>query len=74
MKLLLYFMEAVMKTLHLICNAHLDPVWQWELEESAAAAVLTFRAAADFCEEFDSFVFNHNEVIYINVLRSTSTS
>jgi len=52
-----------MKKLHLISNAHLDPVWQWEWEEGAAAAVSTFRAAADFCEEFEGYVFNHNEVI-----------
>lgn len=52
-----------MKCIHLICNAHLDPYWQWEWEEGAAAAISTFRAAADFCEEFDGFVFNHNEVI-----------
>ncbi len=53
----------ILKKLHLISNAHLDPVWQWEWEEGAAAAVSTFRAAADFCEEFDGYVFNHNEVI-----------
>lgn len=52
-----------MKKVHLICNAHLDPVWLWELEEGAAEALSTFRVAADFCEEFDGFVFNHNEVI-----------
>jgi len=46
---------------HLICNAHLDPVWQWEWEEGVAAAVSTFRTAADLCEEFDEFIFNHNE-------------
>lgn len=50
-------------SVHLISNAHLDPVWQWEWEEGAAAALSTFRAAADFCEEFDGYVFNHNEVI-----------
>ncbi len=49
--------------IHLICNAHLDPVWQWEWEEGAAAAVSTFRAAADFCEETEDFIFCHNEVI-----------
>ena len=49
--------------LHLICNAHLDPVWLWEWEEGAAAAISTFRTAADLCEQFDAFVFNHNEVI-----------
>ncbi|OBZ07978.1 alpha-mannosidase [Bacillus sp. FJAT-27264] len=52
-----------MKKLHLLSNAHLDPVWQWEWEEGAAAAVSTFRAAAEFCEEFDGYIFNHNEVI-----------
>lgn len=52
-----------MKTLYLLSNAHLDPVWQWEWEEGAAAAVSTFRAAAGFCEEYDGYIFNHNEVI-----------
>lgn len=52
-----------MKEIHLICNAHIDPVWQWEWEEGAASAVSTFRAAADFCEEFDNFVFCHNEAL-----------
>ncbi len=52
-----------MSQIHLICNAHIDPVWQWEWEEGAAAAVSTFRAAADFCEEFDDFVFCHNEAL-----------
>ncbi|WP_217596776.1 alpha-mannosidase [Cohnella sp. GbtcB17] len=52
-----------MKKLHLISNAHLDPVWQWEWEEGAAAAVSTFRAAASFCREYDGYVFNHNEAL-----------
>lgn len=52
-----------MKRIHLLCNAHLDPMWQWEWEEGAAAAVSTFRCAAEFCEEFDTFVFNHNEAL-----------
>ena len=50
-----------MKKIHLICNAHLDPVWLWRWQEGAAAAISTFRCAADFCDEFDGFVFNHNE-------------
>lgn len=52
-----------MKTIHLICNAHIDPVWMWEWEEGAAEALSTFRIAADFCEQYDGFVFNHNEMI-----------
>lgn len=51
------------RTIHLVCNAHLDPVWLWEWEEGAAAAISTFRTAADLCEKFDGFIFNHNEVI-----------
>lgn len=52
-----------MKRLHLICNAHIDPAWQWEWEEGAAETLSTFRIAADFCEEYDRFVFCHNEAI-----------
>ena len=52
-----------MKNIHLICNSHLDPVWLWEWEEGAAEAISTFRTAADFCKQYDGFVFNHNEVI-----------
>jgi len=52
-----------MKKLFMVCEAHIDPVWQWEWEEGVGAVLSTFRAAADFCEEYDSFVFNHNEVI-----------
>lgn len=49
--------------IHLVCNAHLDPVWLWEWEEGAAEAMSTFRTAADLCEEFGGFIFNHNEVV-----------
>ena len=49
-------------SVHLICNAHIDPVWLWEWEEGAAAAISTFRTAAELAEESDTFIFNHNEV------------
>ncbi len=49
--------------LHLICNAHLDPVWQWRWEEGAAEAVNTFGIAARLLREFPEFLFNHNESI-----------
>ncbi|MCC7205535.1 MAG: hypothetical protein IT441_10680 [Phycisphaeraceae bacterium] len=50
-------------TIHLVCNAHLDPVWLWEWQEGAAEAISTFRTAADLCEEFPGFIFNHNEAV-----------
>ncbi len=51
------------KKIYLVCNAHLDPVWQWEWEEGAAETLSTFRIAADFCEEYDGFIFCHNEAL-----------
>ena len=52
-----------MKKIHLLCNAHLDPVWLWGRDEGIAEAISTFRVAAKFCEEYDGFVFNHNESV-----------
>lgn len=57
------------KTIHLICNAHLDPVWLWQWPEGAAEAISTFRTAAELCEENDTFIFNHNEVILYDWIR-----
>jgi len=56
-------MEPNHSRLHLLCNAHIDPVWLWEWSEGAAEALSTFRSAADLCEEYDDFIFNHNEVL-----------
>lgn len=52
-----------MEKLHLLCNAHLDPAWLWRWNEGLAEAISTFRVAADFCEQYDDFVFNHNEAL-----------
>ncbi len=52
-----------MKELHLLCNAHLDPVWLWRRPEGIAEAISTFRVAAEFCEEYEGFIFNHNESV-----------
>lgn len=51
------------KKIHLVANAHLDPVWLWDWEEGAGEALSTFRSAAALCEEFREFVFCHNEAI-----------
>ncbi len=49
-----------MKKLHLICNAHLDPIWQWSWDEGISAVIATFKSAADLADEFD-YVFCHGE-------------
>jgi len=51
------------KLLFLVCNAHLDPVWLWEWEEGLAETLATFRTAARLCDEFEEFVFCHNEAL-----------
>ena len=51
-----------MKELHLVCNAHIDPVWQWEWEEGVAAAFSTFNSAVNLADKYD-YIFCHNEAI-----------
>ncbi len=51
------------RRIHLVSNAHLDPVWLWEWQEGAGEALSTFRQAAEFCEKRDDFVFCHNEAV-----------
>ena len=51
-----------MKELHLICNAHLDPVWQWDWNEGATAALATFYSACELADEYD-YIFCHNEAL-----------
>lgn len=52
-----------MKKIHLICNAHLDPVWLWRWQEGCTEALSTFRTAEAFTDEFPEFSFNHNEAV-----------
>ena len=49
--------------IHLICNAHLDPVWQWQWEEGCAEAISTFRNAVQLLREHPHLIFNHNESV-----------
>jgi len=49
--------------LHLVCNAHLDPVWQWDWQEGCLEAISTFRHAVEFLEIYPDLIFNHNEAL-----------
>lgn len=48
---------------HLICQAHIDPVWMWNWQEGAREGISTFHTAASLLEEFPGFIFNHNESV-----------
>lgn len=54
-------MNDAKPTIHLICNAHIDPVWKWEWEEGLTEALSTFETAADLLDEDPDLIFNHNE-------------
>ncbi len=51
-----------MKKVYLLCNAHIDPVWQWDTAEGKSVAVSTFASVCDLLDEYD-FVFCHNESV-----------
>ncbi len=49
-----------MKKLHLVCNAHIDTIWQWEWGEGMSAALSTFQSASNLAKKHD-YIFCHNE-------------
>jgi alpha-mannosidase len=47
--------------IHMIGNAHIDPVWMWSWQHGADEALATFRSAADRCDEYPEFIFTRGE-------------
>ncbi len=45
------------KSLQMIGNAHIDPVWLWRWQEGFHEVKATFRAALDFLNEYPDFTF-----------------
>ncbi|WP_299088741.1 alpha-mannosidase [uncultured Metabacillus sp.] len=48
------------QTLHMIGNAHLDPVWLWQWQEGFQETKATFRSALDRMKEYPDFVFTNS--------------
>ena len=46
---------------HMIGNAHIDPVWLWNWQAGVDEALATFRSAIDRCEEYPEFIFTRGE-------------
>ncbi|NLD87003.1 MAG: alpha-mannosidase [Clostridiales bacterium] len=46
-----------MNRIHLIGNAHIDPVWLWRWQEGYAETLATFRSALDRMTEFPDYKF-----------------
>jgi alpha-mannosidase len=51
--------------LHMVGNAHIDPVWLWQWPEGYQEVRATFRSALERMEEFPEFVFTMNAVCYL---------
>lgn len=50
--------------IHLIGNAHLDPIWLWRWQEGCNEVLQTFRSALDRLNEYEDFVFTCSSAAY----------
>jgi len=53
------------RTLHMIGNAHIDPVWLWPWQEGYQEARATFWSAIQRMDEYPDFVFTCNQVVLL---------
>lgn len=60
-----------MAQLHLIGNAHLDPVWLWRWQEGFSEILNTFRSALDRMKEFSEFRFTSACAVYYEWVEKT---
>lgn len=54
------------RTLHMIGNAHLDPVWLWPWQEGYQEARATFSSALDRMEEYPDFIFTCDQIVLLS--------
>ncbi|HET7830963.1 MAG TPA: hypothetical protein VFL03_15475, partial [Candidatus Limnocylindrales bacterium] len=52
------------QVLHMIGNAHIDPVWLWQWPEGYQEVRATFRSALDRMNEYPEFRFTANSAAY----------
>lgn len=52
------------KTLHMIGNAHIDPVWLWQWQEGFHEVKASFRSALDRLREYDDFIFVSSSAVF----------
>ncbi|MDR1629429.1 MAG: alpha-mannosidase [Oscillospiraceae bacterium] len=52
------------QNIHLIGNAHLDPIWLWRWQEGCGEVLQTFRSALDRLKEYNDLVFTCSSASY----------
>lgn len=55
--------SSTTRPLHMVGNAHIDPVWQWRWTEGCAEAIGTCWAAVDRLQEDPDFIFTRGEAV-----------
>ncbi|HEX3811240.1 MAG TPA: glycoside hydrolase family 38 C-terminal domain-containing protein [Mycobacteriales bacterium] len=54
------------RVLHMIGNAHIDPVWLWQWPEGYQEARATLWSAVQRMDEYDDFVFTCDQVVLLS--------
>lgn len=54
------------RVVHMVGNAHIDPVWLWSWPEGYQEARATFWSAIQRMEEYPDFVFTCNQVVLLS--------
>lgn len=65
-------MNAFRGTLHLLPNAHLDPVWFWDWREGLNEGIATIRAVLALMDEFPELTFIRGEAAIYEHLEKTN--
>ncbi|MBA2384029.1 MAG: alpha-mannosidase [Actinobacteria bacterium] len=59
------------RLLHMVGNAHIDPVWLWQWPEGYAEVRATFRSALERMDEYPDFVFTSDSVVFFAWVEET---
>lgn len=62
------------KTLHMIGNSHIDPVWFWDWEEGMQEVKATYASALKRMEEFPEFKFTVTSTVFLEWLEGICPS
>ncbi len=60
-----------MITVHMIGNAHLDPVWLWRRADGVDTALATARSACDRLDEYPDFIFTSSASWFYETVEET---
>jgi alpha-mannosidase len=59
------------RLLHMIGNAHIDPVWLWQWPEGYQEVRATFQSALERMDEYPEFIFTSDSVCYFEWVEET---